>query len=176
MILVGTQLLLDSLLLPCIIEICGFGSIGLASPYASILHRWGKYWGRPTQSPGSGISVCWLSCTHTTRLSFPAVLWLVHPMLKLARGQLSCLHGQVTYAHCPNCCSHWGAGIALLFSPPHPCPCHQGQFYCGTQVWCRAHSPGSCSQWRMKPILNSFGHQYGPRPKSWPGMSIWPLW
>lgn len=51
---------------------CSFGSAGLTPSRAPAVHRRGRCWGGPTQSPGSGPgwelswSACHLSCTHTT--------------------------------------------------------------------------------------------------------------
>ena len=89
---------------------CGYGSGGPAPSHTPAVHRWGRCWGEPTQSPGSGPgwelswSACQLSCTHTTRASSPALPRLAHPKphkagLRVSSPALllSCHQGWLTY-------------------------------------------------------------------------------
>jgi hypothetical protein len=71
----------DSSWLPCYCSLswrsCSFGSAGLALPCVPAVHSWGRCWGAPTQSPGSGPgwklnwSAYQTSCACVTRVSFP---------------------------------------------------------------------------------------------------------
>jgi hypothetical protein len=65
-----------------------FGSVGLTPSCALTVHRQGRCWGGPTQSPGSGLgwylswSACQLFCIHTSRESSPvSAALLAHPVL-----------------------------------------------------------------------------------------------
>lgn len=80
-------------------------------------HRWGRYWGELTRSLRSG---------PTWRLSWSA---LQHPCTHAMRAGSSTL------------LIRW-AGTAL----PSPYLCHQGQFFCATQVRYRTCFPKCCSQ------------------------------
>lgn len=78
-------LLLDSLLLPCVMEICSCRSVGPAPSYIQQF----------TDEVDVGVRsiLSWsahqLSSTHTTRASSSALPWLVHPTLQPASGRAS---------------------------------------------------------------------------------------
>jgi hypothetical protein len=86
----SSQRLLSDILLSW--RSCSFGSARLAPLNTVSVHRWGRCWGGPSQSPGSGPGwyLTWsthqFSCTHTTRASYLALTWLPHPIPQLARG------------------------------------------------------------------------------------------
>jgi hypothetical protein len=83
--------------LHCVMQSPQFGSDGSAPLRAPAVHRWGRHWGGPTQSPGCGPG-WWL-----TRVSLPAISCLYHQLSSSpaqaspptntageGRGQLSC--------------------------------------------------------------------------------------
>lgn len=115
---------------------CGCGSAGLAPTCILAAHRWGRCWGRPTQSHGSGAgwklsqSALQLPCAHAigaSSLTLPR--WGVGPTLLC-----QCFLVQLSHAA-------WvrGAASSPVSRPCGPAllhPLHQGQLFCAAQVRC----------------------------------------
>ena len=105
---------LDILLLLCVWRSFSLGSVRLALSCTPAIHRWGRCWHGPTQTPESGPgwrlswSPCQLSCFSQVRgkASSPFLMPLGLAQLRPCHQcQLYCA-AQVRFtAHSPKCCS-----------------------------------------------------------------------
>ena len=79
---------------PVSLTSCGFRSVGLSPSYNSTIHKQGRGWGGPIQSPKCrpqrylSLSACQVLHTHTSRASSTTLPQWAHPMLQSPKGKV----------------------------------------------------------------------------------------